>query len=90
MKFSDDAVLNLKIEMVLYGITGILLVLAPILLALFTSKELSTLNIVVLSVFAVKGVYGDIVGRAYMILNSEMFIVVDEGEKEVLKDEEKK
>lgn len=87
MNFSDDPVTNITIQTVFLGIIGILFILAPTLLVLFTEREFSVFNIVVLFVFACRAIYGEISGRIAIIAHPELYIFVTEGEEETLNEE---
>jgi len=88
--FSDDPIIELEVEIILYGVAGIFLIIAPTLLVLFTSKGFSIFNILVLFLFACRAIYGEIVGRINIILNPDIFILTEENTEEVLKDEDTK
>jgi len=68
--------IKLKTGIIGYGLVGILFIIAPIILALFTYRDISVITTVICIIFAIKCCWDQVWGRVEIL--SQLTIVTDE------------
>lgn len=87
MRYSDDPITNMKIEIFIEGMLVLFFVVSPVVMVLFTSRHFSTFNLVVCAILAVRSAIIQITGRIHVIQNSDLYIMLD-SEESITEEEE--